>query len=63
MNLPTKITVSRIVSTPLFFVFFMLPQWVSFASGGALPIRTLFILNGTFRRSRRVYRTPLSLGD
>ena len=45
MNLPTKITVSRIVSTPLFFVFFMLPQWVSFASGGALPIRTLFILN------------------
>lgn len=28
MNLPTKITVSRIILTPLFLVFFMLPQWV-----------------------------------
>ena len=44
MNFPTKITVSRIVLTPLFFVFFMLPSWALFAAGD-LSERTLFILN------------------
>ena len=63
MNLPTKITVSRIVSTPLFFVFFMLPQWVSFASGGALPIRTLFILNVVSTAAAWLFFVSAELSD
>lgn len=63
MNLPTKITVSRIVSTPLFFVFFMLPQWVSFASGGALPVRTLFILNVVSTAAAWLFLVMAELSD
>lgn len=63
MNLPTKITVSRIVSTPLFFVFFMLPQWVSFVSGGALPVRTLFILNVVSTAAAWLFFVSAELSD
>lgn len=45
MNLPTKITVVRIILTPLFFVFFLLPEWVLYWFYDSLSEESLFALN------------------
>ncbi len=41
MNLPNKLTVLRIILSPLYFVFFFLPQWTG---GGALVSAILLSL-------------------
>jgi len=40
MNLPTKITVSRIIMSPLFFLIFYLPEW----TGGAFTQASVWVL-------------------
>lgn len=45
MNLPTKVTVVRIILTPLFFVFFMLPQWAQTLFSETITSERLFVLN------------------
>ena len=62
MNFPTKITVSRIVLTPLFFVFFMLPSWALFAAGD-LSGKTLFILNVVSTAAAWLFLVMAELSD
>lgn len=40
MNLPTRLTVSRIVMSPIFFVLFFLPYWI----GGGAPRWLTYLL-------------------
>ena len=45
MNLPNKLTISRIAAAPLFFIIFSLPQWTGkFAIASTVILIIMFIL-------------------
>lgn len=45
MNLPTKITVFRIILAPVFFIIYFIPEWTgSFAAGSVWVLIPMFIV-------------------